>query len=163
MGTTVTRFKNIWLCDDDEDDHHVFEEALKEAVPQITVGHYYTCLDLLNGLNLTRPDLLFLDINLPLFDGKECLRHIRERKELQNLPVIILSGSSFPADIKATYDLGATLYIVKPSSFQDLVKLLGSVVCLDWGNADDITNSHFVGGKFVPFSAGLTDCDLPKP
>jgi CheY-like chemotaxis protein len=146
-------FKSIWLVDDDEDDHFVFENALREVLPAATVRHFYSANDLLAELEMEQPDLLFLDINLPRLDGKTCLKLIRERRDLLHLPIVIYSGSIYPLDINVSYGFGATLYLVKPSSPDRLTNMLQKIMLLDWNDPKEITNSHFTGDKFVPFSA----------
>jgi len=62
-----------------------------------------------------RPDLIFLDLNLPRKDGREVLAEIKGDSQLKRIPVIILTTSRAERDIIASYDLGANCYIVKPA------------------------------------------------
>lgn len=63
------------------------------------------------------PDLILLDLALPIFDGTTVLRGIRETKRLAHLPVVVLSSSMRPADKARCMQLGATDYIVKPNDW----------------------------------------------
>lgn len=73
------------------------------------------------------PDLILLDLNLPMMDGREVLREIREHPEWRRIPVAVLSTSDNEDDVRASYDLQANCYIVKPmdlSSFRTAMKKL---------------------------------------
>lgn len=99
METVPTIFKNIWLADDDEDDQLVFENAVKEINPSVNFTRFSNCATLLAELEKQTPDLLFLDINMPGINGKECLKDIKENPRHQKLPVIVHSGSNYHLDI----------------------------------------------------------------
>jgi CheY-like chemotaxis protein len=145
-------FKNIWFVDDDEDDHLVFETAIKNVLPSAKLTHLYRCDEFLSFLDHTVPDLVFLDMELPHMNGKTCLKHIREKRELDHLPIIVYSGSARPLDINASYGYGATLYLIKPLTSHTLEMLLKSIFNLNWDDPKAITDKQFVGGRFVPFS-----------
>lgn len=61
-----------------------------------------------------RPDIIFLDLNLPRMNGVEILLELRKDPALRNLPVVVLSGSNLPENIQEAYDAGADLYLTKP-------------------------------------------------
>lgn len=65
------------------------------------------------------PDLILLDLALPIFDGTSVLRGIRETKRLAHLPVVVFSSSMRPADKARCAELGATDYIVKPNDWHN--------------------------------------------
>ena len=66
------------------------------------------------------PDLVFLDINLPAMDGREVLAAIKQDPSLNNIPVVMYSGSNAKKDIEETRDLGAVSYMEKPLNFEKL-------------------------------------------
>ena len=75
------------------------------------------------GLGL--PDIILLDLNLPMMSGKDVLAEIKNDDVLRHIPVIILSSSSAPPDIAGSYGLHANAYIVKPfnlENFSDVVR-----------------------------------------
>jgi len=75
------------------------------------------------GLGL--PDIILLDLNLPMMSGKDVLTEIKTDDVLRHIPVIILSSSSAPPDIAGSYGLHANAYIVKPfnlENFSDVVR-----------------------------------------
>jgi CheY-like chemotaxis protein len=65
--------------------------------------------------NAPRPDLIYLDLNLPRKDGREVLAEIKQDPALRRIPVVILTTSSDEKDIGESYDLHANCCIVKPS------------------------------------------------
>jgi DNA-binding response OmpR family regulator len=69
-----------------------------------------------------RPDLLILDLMLPDMDGFEVLRRIRAQKELDRLPVIILSAKADPVTIRQGMELGADSYVTKPYIANNLIE-----------------------------------------
>lgn len=72
----------------------------------------------------SRPCLVLLDLNLPGTDGLTVLRRVRADADLAHVPVIVLSTSSNPAEIAASYAAGANCYLVKPSGFTELCDLI---------------------------------------
>jgi CheY-like chemotaxis protein len=87
---------------------------------------------LLNVQDLGTPDVIFLDINMPVMDGKDCLREIRRQEKFSMIPVIILSTSIRPKDIEETYRDGANRYISKLLFYSDSVKWMKSLFVGDW-------------------------------
>lgn len=73
------------------------------------------------------PTLLLLDLKMPGANGFEVLKWIREQTHLDSLVVVVMSGSKEDADIQRAYDLGANSYLVKPTKFEDLVKMMESL------------------------------------
>jgi CheY-like chemotaxis protein len=63
------------------------------------------------------PNLLVLDLKMPLRNGFDVLVWLREHSELETLPVVVLSSSEEPTDVEKAYELGASGYLVKPSSY----------------------------------------------
>lgn len=67
-------------------------------------------------------DLILLDLNLPKRSGHEVLRTVRGDPKHRNTPVIMVSSSDEPSDVRESYDSGANSYVVKPSSFKEYVQ-----------------------------------------
>jgi CheY-like chemotaxis protein len=123
----------IVLADDDEDDRDLFEMAIKELTMPINLALFIDGDKLLTHLDKNKnPDILFLDLNMPLKSGFECLETIRARERFKTLPVIILSTSNAKRDIDRCYDLGANFYIVKPFSYQELSSIIRKILDRDW-------------------------------
>jgi CheY-like chemotaxis protein len=111
----------ILLADDDADDRELFEEALSDIHPNAILTTAQDGEELMFILkNYHKPDLLFLDLNMPRKNGKECLHEIVKHPELKKIPIIIYSTSVNPTDIEETYRLGALLFFRKPNSYDEL-------------------------------------------
>lgn len=74
------------------------------------------------------PTVMLLDLNMPRKNGFELLEWIRRQPALRRLPVIVLSASSQPEDIRRSYDLGASAYLVKPGNLDGLMHLARTLV-----------------------------------
>ncbi len=74
-----------------------------------------------------RPDIVFLDLNLPGKDGKSVLTEAKSDPALRKIPIVIFSTSSAHKDIHSSYELGANCYITKPGNLKDFVATLSSV------------------------------------
>lgn len=113
---------NILIAEDDHDDFLLFNEALAEVLPDFNIIHARNGLECINLLktNAVDTDVIFLDMSMPLKNGLQCLENIKEQDPLNNVPVIMLSTSDQMADVDASYNNGATLYLVKPSSVKNL-------------------------------------------
>jgi CheY-like chemotaxis protein len=121
--------KTCLLVDDDEDDKEIFLLALAEANPSIEC---FIASDGLEALSILKegsfiPDYIFLDLNMPLMSGKECLAEIRKLPHLVHVPVIIFSTSSSQKDIRDTQALGASSFITKPPLMATLAAKLTEV------------------------------------
>jgi len=126
MQKTLTFF----LVDDDEDDHELFQIALEAADPTIqyvTAMNGQEALDMLQDPDLV-PDYIFLDLNMPLMGGRECLVELKKNPELKSIPVVIFSTSSDPKDKEETQLLGAVDFITKPSKIYELTALLNTFI-----------------------------------
>ncbi|CAN5643300.1 response regulator [soil metagenome] len=113
----MTGHKVIMIVDDDSDDRLLFSEAVEE------MNSSYSCIEAKNGVDaltilnkVTKlPDFIFLDLNMPLMNGKECLIELKNKVRLKNIPVIIYSTSKYKGDLDETKILGAVYYLVKPN------------------------------------------------
>ncbi|WP_308992333.1 response regulator [Mariniflexile litorale] len=126
---------NIFLADDDEDDRILFSEALEEISVQTTLSlfkHGQELLDYLFQPDITFPNLIFLDLNMPIKNGMQCLNEIRSNPALKNLYIAIYSTSSSQKDIEESFSNGANIYINKPNSFTKLREVVEKVLKLNW-------------------------------
>lgn len=139
----------IVLVDDDEDDRMFFADALQEIEIKTELMEFHNgqeVLDYLSETTADRPHLIFLDLNMPVMDGFQCLREIRKNPDLKDMVVAIYSTSSSEKDIEETFVNGANIYINKPNRFEDLKKTIGQVVKRNWQyreNAMDKANFLF--------------------
>lgn len=124
---------NLLLADDDCDDCLFFQEALDELAFESKLTTVNDGVELMNFLNEHSgplPKALFLDLNMPLKSGFECLTEIKLIENLKEIPVIIFSTSYDIKVIDMLYEKGATYYIRKPGAFDDLKKVINEAVQL---------------------------------
>src|SRR3954462_15607982 len=110
----------ILIADDDSEDREIFREAINEIDPSIRcleVKNGKETLDFLTKELVVLPNYVFLDINMPILDGKSCLTKMKAHPTLKSIPVIMYSTSFNPAEIKECYSMGAENFITKPGSF----------------------------------------------
>lgn len=126
---------NIILADDDADDRMLFEDAINEIEVATALSLFNDgkqLMDYLQKPDTTLPEIIFLDLNMPVKNGMECLLEIRANELLKHLCVAIYSTSSSEKDIENTFVNGANIYINKPNSFAALKKALDKVIRLNW-------------------------------
>ena len=126
----------IAFVDDDEDDHHIFSEAIQSLNRDYVLFHAYQCNDLFDLLKRETIDIIFLDIRMPLRNGHECLKDIKATANLAQIPVIIFSTSRHDHDIDEAYEAGAQNYIIKPADYGAIVNAIQKVLMSDWQKAD---------------------------
>ena len=125
----------ITLADDDEDDRLFFTDAFDELKINTvvnTVNNGRELLQFLNHPETVLPNIIFLDLNMPILNGIESLKEIKKNDRFKDIAIAIYSTSSSEHDIENTFVLGANIYIKKPSSFVDLKKILSDVVTINW-------------------------------
>jgi CheY-like chemotaxis protein len=118
-----------FLVDDDEDDREIFTIALKDLGSQISCTLAVDGMDALEKLRgaVALPDFIFLDLNMPRMDGKECIQEIKKDRRLWEIPVVIYSTSSNARDRADAERLGAAHFFTKPPSISALAKALGDI------------------------------------
>lgn len=121
---------HILLAEDDEGDRLLFTEAFSSLEIRTVVRTVNDGLELMTKLNDTGhpPHLVFLDLNMPLRNGLECLKEIRNDEKLKNVFIAIYSTSDNEKDIEEAFSNGANVYISKPSHFDTLKKVLEKAV-----------------------------------
>jgi CheY-like chemotaxis protein len=111
--------KVVLFIDDDADDRAVFSEAtslIDPSIQRLYATNGLEALELLRSDNAVCPDLIFLDINMPIMNGMECLVELKKIEALSHVPVIICSTSIYTDDQKKCEALGADFYLVKPNT-----------------------------------------------
>ena len=124
----------VLLVEDSPGDVRLTREALKDAKVHISLHVAADGIEAMAFLKRTgthvgapRPDLILLDLNLPLKDGREVLKEIKESPALRSIPVVILTTSSSEADVLRSYDLHANCYISKPVDLDGFLKVVQSI------------------------------------
>lgn len=117
--------------DDDPDDLDFFFKAVKTINPLAKCLLAKNAKEALHILKDTLlPDYIFLDIRMPMLDGKAVLAELRKNRRLKSVPVIMYSGSLLNSEIEEYKNLGASQFLTKPSNFQSLVDSLRQIIKL---------------------------------
>jgi len=123
--------KRFLLIDDDSDDRELFSETLASVDP-VSICHPMPdgeeALSKLASREIEKPDMIFLDINLPVMSGWQILAELKKKETYQQIPVIIYSTSSNPRDKEIAKQLGALCFVTKPSNHKILKGVLEIVV-----------------------------------
>ena len=115
----------IVLIDDDHDDCELFSETVKALNADAHCSTFQNspeAIDLLLSGTIS-PDIIFLDVNMPRMNGRECLHSIKADSQLKVIPVVMYSTSNDPKEIKYFMSLGAS-YVSKPNTIEELARLL---------------------------------------
>jgi CheY-like chemotaxis protein len=128
ISTFMKKFK-ILVIDDDEDDRFLIKEAFQTISEDFILEFLPDGIDIVENIKSQTicPDLILLDLNMPKISGLEVLRNIRNSDEYCCKPVVIFSTSSRQDDINQAYKIGANSYLIKPSSHQELTKVIKNI------------------------------------
>ena len=118
------------LIDDDIDDQEIFCTVIDSIAP------WWRCVTAVNGQkaltmlqsNEVSPDIIFLDLNMPLMNGHQFLQEINRQKIISDIPVIVLTTSADPNTKAAILELGAKRFITKPDKFSEWERVLKEFV-----------------------------------
>lgn len=120
----------VFYADDDLDDRELFADAVSEinsGIKLVLAANGREVLELLENHNEI-PDFIFLDINMPVMSGKECLKVLRTVDRLKSVPIIMYTTTSNKEEFKNLLLLGAAHCIVKGISFKAIKDSLRSIL-----------------------------------
>lgn len=126
----------ILLAEDNDDDVILTRQAFKHCGVHVELHHVNNGADCMKYLRkhppfetATTPDLILLDLNMPLLTGPQVMAQITVDEQLQHLPVVVLTTSQHQEEVLKMYRMRVNSYFVKPvhfSEFQEVVKALGA-------------------------------------
>jgi CheY-like chemotaxis protein len=126
---------DILVVEDNPGDARLIKEVLSESKSSYRlhiVEDGVEAMDFLNKegrfLNFPRPDLIFLDLNLPKKDGREVLEEIKSDEDLKLIPVVIMTTSMAEEDILRAYSLHANCYVTKPLELDQFNNTIKSII-----------------------------------
>lgn len=124
----------VLLIEDSSGDVRLTQEAFRDADPAIRLHVANDGAEAMAFLSQTggyrdaaRPDVILLDLNMPRMNGHEVLALIKADDRLKSIPIIILTSSQLPSDIRTSYRLGATCSLNKSSEIDAFVNLVKSI------------------------------------
>lgn len=125
---------DILLVEDNPGDVRLTQEVLKDSKVRNNLiianngDEALACLRKQGKYKGTpRPDLILLDLNLPIKDGREVLALIKQDSDFKRIPVVILTTSKADEDILRTYNLHANCYVTKPVDLDQFVRVVKSL------------------------------------
>ncbi len=99
----------------------------------------------LRSISGRQPDLVILDLNIPVISGEEVCRMLRQRPETRHLPIIMLTARTSESERVAGLDLGADDYVTKPFSLRELGARVRAVLRRRKGLVNDVRASTYKG------------------
>lgn len=124
----------ILIIDDDSDDSDLLRDAIQQVAPETNCTIVSSADEALLGMKtrkIPRPDLIFLDLNMPRMNGIQCLRQLKAEPDVREIPVAIYTTSKSHDDQVESLKLGASYFVVKPSSFRQLCKVVSNIFTLE--------------------------------
>ena len=131
----MSAYRSILLIDDDTEDQEVFIDAIQEVDPLILCRCANDAEEALKQLSeeiIIRPDILFIDLNMPKINGKQLLKEIKKSDHLKGIPVVMYSTFFGPQDIEEITSLGAVHYMIKATRFIELCNALKYILSRHW-------------------------------
>lgn len=125
MSTTAnSKYIRIWIADDDFEDFQFIKKTFEDIGQPVQLSHIENgqyLIDILKAQSKFNkfgdmPNLILLDLNMPMKNGLDVLKEIKENPLLCRIPVIIFTTSKSPKDIERSYELGASCYLTKPQT-----------------------------------------------
>lgn len=143
---TLEKKIKLLLADDDADDRELFSEAISEIDPSIILTMVEDGEKLMKQLKDAQsiPDLIFLDLNMPRKNGKECLLEIQHYPHLQKIPIIIYSTSISDRDIHETWSKDVMGFMRKPDSYTKLKELVKKIINQDFDNWESTSEKMLI-------------------
>ena len=143
MQDVRTKFDRmlLLLAEDNPADQNLMVRAIERSKVDCdirTVTDGQQLLDYLNNLDDTRstekrPDIILLDLNMPIMDGREVMKILKSDSKYCDIPIIVFSTSKHPKDIKISYTLGCSSFITKPADFHEFINVV-KALCFYWFN-----------------------------
>jgi CheY-like chemotaxis protein len=143
------------LAEDDSDDRAIFSETLKSISTGAKLTLFENGEQLLHFLKVSdqKPDIIFLDLNMPGLTGKETLKLIRADHSFDRVPVVIFTCTEYIDDIYETYNYGANLYVPKNVFVKNSIKALSMILdsALNKTILSPTKENYVLGGTVAAF------------
>lgn len=120
----------LLVAEDDPDDQYILQDILVTTCPEANETHFVEngieLIDYLkgNGQKAIRPNLVILDLNMPMMDGRTALCEIKADPELAQIPIVVMTTSQAEKDKKYCQDLGTDGFYSKPGSAGELEEII---------------------------------------
>ena len=121
----MSSFQSILCIDDDPVNNEVVTDFLEDQYDVICVNNGKEGLE---SIEQKKPDLILLDVLMPVMNGEETIKLLRKSAGSKDIPVIVISVLSHTKEIDHMYALGADKYITKPFRQQELKQVIATLV-----------------------------------
>jgi DNA-binding response OmpR family regulator len=121
--------KTVMIIEDEADTAEMFAEMMRMSGYRVVISS--GGLKAFSVILQEDPDVLMLDVMMPDLSGLEILHFLRNDPFLGKIPVVIVSAKALPSDIRLGLEAGASVYLTKPVSFQELRKVIDEVLKKD--------------------------------
>ena len=125
----------ILIIDDDNDDRDFLKEVISEYDQEVVFAECKNGVEAVNSLKDAKkaaPDFIFLDLNMPLMNGRQCLNRLSEMKHLRGTPVIIYTTSGIPEQAEHFTGPGPVHFLTKPSRLAELRSSVRNILSRKW-------------------------------
>jgi len=130
FAATMKKNKTLIIIDDDEEDVMMLCDVVRELdnnIDFVIANNGEDALEKIQALQ-SLPDFIFLDLNMPRMNGKQCLKEIRKNDNYSGVPVIIYTTSSSERDKVESAELGISHFIIKPNTYQEIFTVVESIL-----------------------------------
>ena len=132
----IERKMTILVVDDDasykELVHRALEKLLAKGIDYVELANGKELLDYVLEKSargeVSRPDLILLDINMPVVNGFDALAELKGKADTRDIPIVVFTTSDEASDIKKIYELGGNSFITKPTGFRALVDVMNGIL-----------------------------------
>ncbi|HBE68184.1 MAG TPA: response regulator [Planctomycetaceae bacterium] len=154
----LRRTASILLAEDNDDDAFITQRTIARSGIEATVhrvNNGVECLDYLRS-DEPYPDLVLLDINMPMMDGREVLQEITTDENLKHLPVVVLSTSMCEREIAELHQMRCNSYLVKTLKFERFQEMLTSL-CRYWFDVVELPVASAAAGAGKSISSPMNN------
>jgi CheY-like chemotaxis protein len=131
----MSLYRTVMLIDDDKEDQEIFSDAIREvdsSVRFVSESNSDEAISNIGNSKKPRPDLIFLDMNMPRVNGKQLLAELKSVPEMSEIPVVMCSTFFGDRDVTDIGRLGAVHFLVKPTKFNDLCNEIARILRTKW-------------------------------
>jgi CheY-like chemotaxis protein len=131
----MSLYKVVLLIDDDKEDQEIFGDAVREVDSNVRFVSEFNSDQAITNISTmreARPEIIFLDLNMPRLNGKQVLSELKSDPEMSRIPVVMCSTFFGDRDVQETARLGAAHHLVKPTRFNELCEEIARILKTRW-------------------------------
>jgi CheY-like chemotaxis protein len=125
----------ILYAEDDQDDFEILKDALLQQTDRFNLIRAQNGTEVISYLDIQSPGLIVLDLNMPVMDGKQALKWLKEHEDYKKIPVMIFTTSSREEDLKLCKSYECTFFR-KPTLYRDLLHVVQIMLQMCLQNSD---------------------------